>query len=229
MSIEENLKSILFEIQNMKNKAGREYEEVELLAVSKTKPVSSLIEAYRCGQRLFGENRLNEAEIKVPALPSDTIFHMIGHLQSNKVKKACELFDCIQSVDSLKIANKINNHSRDLNKIMDVYLEVNIANDDNKSGFVLDDNFTETVKKIVNLENINIVGLMCIGAHVSDTMEVKNSFIKLKELSIKLMNDLPGFNGNKLSMGMSSDYPLAIEAGSTMVRVGSSIFGSREK
>lgn len=227
MSIEENLITIRNEILNIQKECNRENDKVELLAVSKTKPIDYLLEAYNSGQRLFGENRINEAEIKVPALPNDAIFHMIGHLQSNKVKKACELFDCIQSVDSLKVAKKIDKYCKELKKTMDIYLEINIVNDINKNGFKPSDDLINIAKEITTLTNINIVGLMCIGAHVSDEQQIKKSFLSLKELSEKLNNEIPEFNGTKLSMGMSGDYKLAIESGSSMVRVGSSIFGVR--
>lgn len=227
MSIAKNLEIIQSEIENIKKNTGRQEDTIELLAVSKTKPLEYLLEAYESGQRLFGENRINEAEIKVPGLPNDAIFHMIGHVQSNKAKKVCELFDCVQSIDSLKIAKKIDRYSKELDKVMDIYLEINTANDNNKSGFILEDNFQNIVKEIVNMPNVKIVGLMCIGAHVSDILEIERSFIKLKDLSCKLRNDIPGFTGDKLSMGMSNDYPIAIESGATMIRVGSSIFGSR--
>lgn len=228
MGIKENLKKIETEIFDIKEKSGQQDRIVQLLAVSKTKPVEFLIDAYECGQRLFGENRINEAEIKVPLLPSDAIFHMIGHLQSNKVKKACQLFDCIQSVDSLKIAKKINNSCLELDKIMDVYLEINIVNDVHKTGFIIDDQFYNVFNEIISLDNIKVLGLMCIGAHVSDKGIIKESFNSLKQLSEDLRVKFPNFKGEKLSMGMSSDYSEAIEAGSTMVRVGSSIFGIRK-
>lgn len=228
MSVKDNLKYINLSISDSAKRANRNSTKIQLLAVSKTKPLELLLEAYDAGQRLFGENRVNEAEIKVPQLPSDAQFHMIGHLQSNKVKKACTYFTCIQSVDSMKIAKKIDNTCRDMNKIMDIYLDINIVNDHNKSGFIVNDDFFTTFETILNMENIRIIGLMCIGAHVQDKTVIRSSFRGLKDLSNLLKTKFPEFHGDKLSMGMSGDYEQAIEEGSTMVRVGSRIFGLRD-
>lgn len=227
MSIKDNLNTVYKEITDIMAACDRGQETVTLLAVSKTKPIESLQEAYNCGQRLFGENRVNEAEIKVPLLPDDAIFHMIGHLQGNKVNKACRYFDCIQSVDSLKLAKKIDKSSGELKKTMDIYLDINIVNDMNKTGFIIDEHFFSDFREILQLPNLNILGLMCMGAHVLDHDVIKTSFVDLKQLSLKLLNKFPYFKGNKLSMGMSSDFKIAIEAGSTIVRIGSSIFGMR--
>lgn len=227
MSIKDNLNSIKLSISEVAVKANRNREDIELLAVSKTKPLELLIEAYDAGQRLFGENRVSEAELKVPELPSDAKFHLIGHLQSNKVKKACTYFSCIQSVDSLKIAKKIDRSCFEMNKIMDVYLDINIVNDNNKSGFIINDDFFTIFCDILELKNIKVLGLMCIGAHVEDHNLISSSFRELKTLLTLLKTKFPQFKGDKLSMGMSGDYELAIKEGSTIVRVGSSIFGSR--
>lgn len=227
MSITENLKKIKQSIEVISIQCGREKGSVELLAVSKTKPIESLVCAYECGQRLFGENRVDEAEKKAPQLPPDAVFHMIGHLQSNKVRKACKIFSCIQSVDSLKIAKKINTTCIELNKIMDIYIEINIADDQNKTGYEVDEVFYKEFGEIIKLSNIKVLGLMCIGAFVNDDKLIRDSFSSLKEILKKLQIDNESFSGNKLSMGMSSDYTIAIEEGSTMVRIGSDIFGSR--
>lgn len=227
MSIKSNLDKINSDIRNLEALYGRVNNSVNLLAVSKTKPVEDVIEAYNCGQRLFGENRVQEAEIKVPQLPEDAIFHMIGHLQSNKVNKACKYFTCIQSVDSLKIANKINNCCSLLNKVMDIYLDINISGEESKSGFINDESLISAVKEIVLLKNVHIVGLMAIGSHVEDREIIKESFSNLHKLLLKLQSEVSGFNADQLSIGMSGDYKEAIEMGSTMVRIGSSIFGSR--
>ncbi|QEN05785.1 YggS family pyridoxal phosphate-dependent enzyme [Thiospirochaeta perfilievii] len=227
MSIKENLEYIHNSIEEIALKNNRDISSIKLLAVSKTKPIELLQEAYNEGQRLFGENRVSEAEIKVPLLPKDAEFHLIGHLQSNKVKKACKYFKCIQSVDSLKIAKKIDKTCYEFNKVMDVYLDINIANDKNKTGFIVNDSFFTIFEELKELKNINILGLMCIGAHVEDRDEISNSFKDLRMLLNTLKSKYPDFNGDKLSMGMSSDYFEAIKEGSTMVRIGSSIFGSR--
>ncbi len=227
MSIKNNLEKFKMLMADTAESFGRNRESVELLAVTKTKPVEYVIEAYESGQRLFGENRVQEAEIKVPQLPSDAKFHLIGHLQSNKVRKACQFFSCIQSVDSLKIGKKIDNSCRELNKIMDIYLDVNISEEDSKSGFKNDKELLEIVDELVLLDNIRIVGLMGIGSHVNDSSKIKNSFSELITLKDILENRFPILKDLKLSMGMSGDFKEAIEMGSTMVRIGSAIFGSR--
>ncbi len=227
MSIEKKLSILKAEINELLIKEGRLKDSVEILAVSKTKPIEMLQEAYRSGQRLFGENRVNEAELKAPQMPEDTIFHMVGHLQSNKVKKACSYFSCIESVDSLKIAKKINTCCIELNKVMDVYIDINIVNDQNKSGFLVTEQFYSDFEEMLKLTNINILGLMCIGAYVTDKDIIRNSFEDLKKLLKYLKGKYPTFNGDKLSMGMSGDYDIAISVGTTHVRIGSTIFGKR--
>lgn len=227
MSIKSNLEKVISDIRNTEAEFGRKDGSVKLLAVSKTKPVEDVIEAYNCGQRLFGENKVQEAEEKVPKLPSDAQFHMIGHLQSNKVNKACQYFSCIQSVDSLKIAKKIDNRCKVLDKIMDIYLDINISGEESKTGFNNDDNLISVVNEILELKHIRVIGLMAIGSHVEDRELIKSSFKDLKELLFKLQNEVEGFTADQLSIGMSGDYKEAIQMGSTMVRIGSSIFGSR--
>ena len=227
MSVENNLKLVREEIKRVTRECRREENSVTLLAVSKTKPLELLQEAYNAGQRFFGENRIQEAEVKVPLMPEDASFHLIGHLQSNKVSKACKLFSCIQSVDSLKIAEKINSTCAKLNKVMDVYLDINIVNDENKTGFIINDDFYHSFESIIKMDNLNVVGLMCIGAHVEDREIIKKSFRDLKQLLLDLNRRFTEFKGDKLSMGMSGDYEEAIIEGSTMIRVGSSIFGKR--
>ncbi|OQY37699.1 MAG: YggS family pyridoxal phosphate enzyme [Spirochaetaceae bacterium 4572_7] len=226
MSIEENLSLVKDNILELERLNNRSPHSVELLAVSKRKPLEDLQRAYDCGQRIFGENRVSEAEIKVPGLPSDAIFHMIGHLQSNKVKKACSLFNTIQSVDSIKILQKIDRECKLLGKVMNIYLDINISGEDSKTGFSVDSDFPAIIDIISNSENLNLVGLMGMGSNVNNDVEIKNSFLRLVNLRDELEKISKG--KLKLSMGMSGDYHLAIEMGSDMVRVGSKIFGIRE-
>ncbi|MGL1894120.1 MAG: YggS family pyridoxal phosphate-dependent enzyme [Spirochaetaceae bacterium] len=227
MAIKENINKINIEITNAELRFDRKQGIVKLLAVSKTKPIELLKEAYECGQRIFGENKVQEAELKFPQMPSDTEFHMIGHLQSNKVSKACKVFTCIQSVDSLKIAKKINNCCKELGKTMFIYLDINISTDENKTGFENNNDFLNIFEEILSLSNIEVKGLMCIGAYTDNVEVIKKSFTDLRELLDLLHLKFPSFKEKELSMGMSSDYIEAIEMGSTMVRVGSSIFGHR--
>lgn len=226
MAIRDNLESINSEIRSCCKDFSRDEESVKLLAVSKTKPLEMLKEAYEWGQRDFGENRVQEGEDKVPNMPKDARFHLIGHLQSNKVAKACMYFDVIQSVDSLKIAKKINNKCGEIDKIMDIYLDINISGEDSKTGFSPGEEFITSVGEILEMKNLKLLGLMGIASHVEESETIKGDFIRLKEL-LESINSRYGLNLKELSMGMSGDYREAIECGSTMVRIGSSIFGSR--
>lgn len=226
MSIKENLNKIRNQINEAATNCGRDPKSIELLAVSKTKPLKMLLEAYGAGQRIFGENKVQEGEAKVPLMPDDAKFHMIGHLQSNKVGKACKYFDCIQSVDSLKVAKKINNKCLELNKVMDIYLDINISSENSKTGFSISDPLTDIVKEILKLNNVKLKGFMAIGPHTSNREAIKKSFNTLKSILDKINYDL-NLNLQDLSIGMSGDFVEAIECGSTMVRVGSAIFGVR--
>lgn len=223
-----NLERIKKEIEKETLKYNRTPGSVELLAVSKTKPLEALLEAYEGGQRLFGENRVQEAVVKVPAMPEDAQFFLIGHLQSNKAAKAAELFDCIQSIDSVKIARKVNNACEKLGKIMDIYMDVNISGEESKTGFTGEDEVREALKEILSMKNLKIVGFMGIAPHVDDKNAIKESFKDLRELKDQMNSYFPELKAEKLSMGMTSDFSEAIEEGSTMVRIGSAIFGSRE-
>jgi len=227
VSIFENLSNVKNIISRYELDSGRKSGSVTLLAVSKTKPVELMIEAYECGQRLFGENKVQEAEEKKKLLPEDVELHLIGHLQSNKVKKACNIFSCIHSVDSLKIAKKIDSICFDLGKIMNIFVEVNIAEEESKTGYIPNSLFFDEFEQILKLENLNVLGLMCIGANSEDSLIIRTSFNRLKVLQDELKHKFTNFHGDSLSMGMSNDLPEAISEGSTIVRVGSSIFGSR--
>lgn len=226
MSISTNLEDVKNEIHKVALECGRNPDDVQLLAVSKTKPIEMLLDAYNAGQRLFGENKVQEGEVKVPLMPDDAEFHMIGHLQSNKVGKACNYFDCIQSVDSLKVVRKINNKCLELDKIMDIYLDINISGEESKTGFPNNDSIINVIKEVMVLKNINLKGLMAIGPNTDDKDQIKKSFKDLKKLLDRINSEL-SINLSELSIGMSGDFKEAIESGSTMVRVGSSIFGSR--
>lgn len=226
MGIIENLKQVKMDIKRAAEGCKRDPKDISLLAVSKTKPIEMLLEAYNGGQRIFGENRVQEGEVKRPLLPEDAKLHMIGHLQSNKVSKACLFFDCIQSVDSLKLARKINNKCMELNKVMDIYIDINISGENSKTGYNLDDSIIEEIREISSMSNLNLLGLMAIGPHTQDSDLIREKFIELKEF-MSLINSRCDLKLNQLSIGMSGDYKEAIEAGSTMVRIGSSIFGLR--
>ncbi|MBB6478987.1 YggS family pyridoxal phosphate-dependent enzyme [Spirochaeta isovalerica] len=227
-SIAHNIEQILREISDAAEKSGRKPDDIKLMAVSKTKPMEMLLEAYEAGMRLFGENRVQEGVEKRKELPSDAEIELIGHLQSNKVKQAVGTFTCIQSVDSLKIAEKINKRAGDLEIVQDVLLELKTAEQDEaKTGFSHIDDFFSAFEQIVAMENIRIRGMMTIAPFVSDESLVRNSFRFCRENFEKAERLFSLKDFDTLSMGMSGDFKIAIEEGATLVRVGSSIFGTR--
>jgi PLP dependent protein len=215
--------------QNLKNIKSTIPENVTLVAVSKTKPVQDLTEAYDAGQRIFGENKIQEMTEKWEIMPKDIQWHMIGHVQSNKVKFMAPYVSLIHGVDSLKLLEEINKQALKNNRIIDCLLQMYIANEETKFG--LDETelnnllASETFKK---LKNIRIIGLMGMATFTNNQTQIQKEFLNLKAIFDKI-NQLPTSNFQllTLSMGMSGDYQLAIECGSTMVRIGSSIFGGR--
>ena len=201
-------------------------KEVTLVAVSKTKPNSDILEAYEEGQLIFGENKIQEMVNKYEALPKDIKWHMIGHLQSNKVKHMAHFVDLIHGVDSLKTLKEINKQAKKHNRTIDCLLQARIAKEETKFG--LEFNEIETIlqmNELAELQNIKIVGLMGMASFSSDKKEVSDEFKSLKIFFDKINQSKPTLT--ILSMGMSGDYDLAIENGSNMIRVGSAIFGSR--
>jgi len=216
MSIKENLLAIKETIP----------DTVTLVAVSKTKPMSFIQEAYDEGQRVFGENRVQEMTEKWDNLPKDIEWHMIGHLQRNKVKYMAEYVSLVHGVDSPRLLAEINKQAEKHNRTISCLLQVHIAEEDTKFGF----NEKELLELVANEEfkaykNVKIVGLMGMATFTDNANQVRKEFSGLKSLYTKLSNNYTDFN--TLSMGMSGDYKIAIEEGSNMVRIGSSIFGSR--
>lgn len=201
-------------------------ENVTLVAVSKTKPIADLQEAYAAGQRIFGENKIQEMVDKYNALPKDIKWHMIGHLQRNKVKYMAHFVDLIHGVDTLKTLKEINKQAKKYHRIINCLLQVKIAKEETKFGFSF--NETETVlssEELVTLENIKIIGFMGMATFTENQQQLQEEFSALKTFFDKLRIQNAALK--ILSMGMSGDYPLAISNGSTMIRVGSSIFGNR--
>lgn len=200
---------------------------VTLVAVSKTKPVSDLMEAYQSGQRIFGENKIQEMTDKWEQMPKDIEWHMIGHVQTNKVKYMAEYVSLIHGVDSLKLLQEINKQALKHNRIIDCLLQIYIADEETKFG--LDEKeLLELVnsKEFKELQNIQIVGLMGMATFTENQNQIKAEFQHLKTI-FDTINNQENLKLETLSMGMSGDYELAIECGSTMVRIGSSIFGNR--
>ena len=202
---------------------------VTLVAVSKTKPISDLMEAYDAGQRIFGENKIQEMVEKWEAMPKDIEWHMIGHVQTNKVKFMAPFVSLIHGVDSLKLLEEINKQAKKNNRIIDCLLQIYIAEEETKFG--LDEKELNEIlvsEAFKEMKNIRIVGLMGMATFTDNQEQIKKEFTHLKSIFDKT-NQLLTSNSQllTLSMGMSGDYQLAIECGSTMVRIGSSIFGGR--
>ncbi len=215
--------------QNLQHIKSTLPEHVTLVAVSKTKPVSDLMEAYNAGQRVFGENYVQELVDKQPQLPKDVAWHFIGHLQSNKVKYIAPFVSLIHGVDSLKLLQEINKQALKNNRVIDCLLQVYIAEEESKFG--LDETELRAIlssEELKNLKNIKIVGLMGMSTFTDNQAQVKKEFQNLKAVFDKYKTlKTENCDLKTLSMGMSGDYQLAIECGSTMVRIGSSIFGVR--
>lgn len=221
MSIAANISSLKGELDTIK---------VKLIAVSKTKSIEEIKEAYQAGQRDFGENQVQELLEKEAALPKDINWHLIGHLQTNKVKSIAPFISMIHSVDSLKLLQEINKQALKNNRVIDCLLQIYIADEDTKFGLGFDE-VIELLRseEFAELKNVRIVGLMGIATNTENPKLISEEFYELKTLfkGIKLTYFRKDDYFNELSMGMSSDYKIAIEQGSTMVRLGSTIFGKR--
>ena len=195
------------------------------IAVSKTKPTEDILKIYNLGHKDFGENKVQELEIKHGILPKDINWHMIGHLQTNKVKKIVPFISLIHSVDSIKLLKVINKESKKINKITKCLIQVNFSNEKNKYGFKFSDlNFLNS-DFLNDYKNIELIGLMGMASYSSNKLNIQKEFNSLNNKYMDLKNDLSSFS--ILSMGMSNDYELALIEGSNMIRVGSKIFGER--
>lgn len=226
--IQTNLNEVEQNIINACKRANRAREEVTLVAVSKTKPVSLLDDAYNAGVRDFGENKVQEMCDKYEIMEKDIKWHMIGHLQTNKVKYLIGKTHLIHSVDSFKLACEIEKHAAKHNCDVDILIEVNAANEETKFGLAVDD-VISLVREVAKLPHVHIKGLMTVAPYVVDSEENREIFHNIKQLSIDINNqNIDNVNMNVLSMGMTGDYTVAIEEGATIVRVGTGIFGERD-
>jgi len=225
--IEENIKDIRSCIERSAEKSSRRAKEIKLVVVTKTVEIDRINEAIRGGIDIIGENRIQEAEAKFNQLTERVEKHLVGHLQTNKAKKATELFDLIQSVDSVRVAEAISRKALEKGRVMDVLVEVNTSGEATKFG-VEPDRVLSLIETISKLEGIKIKGLMTIGLFSDNAEDTRPCFRKLKTLfeEIKSAN-IPNIEMRYLSMGMTSDFEVAIEEGSNMVRVGTGIFGPR--
>lgn len=227
MSVTENLAEVRERMEAACRRAGRKSEEVTLIAVSKTKPVSLLEEAYAAGARDFGENKVQEILFKHPQMPEDVRFHMIGHLQTNKVSQVIDKAVLIHSVDSVHLAEKIEKEAAKRNMTADILLEVNAAREESKFGLFLEE-VIPALESIRNFPHIRVKGLMTIAPNVENAEENRKYFKKLYQLYVDIKSkNIDNGTMSVLSMGMTGDFEVAIEEGATMIRVGTGIFGSR--
>lgn len=219
------LESVLNQIQEAAGRAGRKPEEIRLIAVSKTHPPEPVAELHQAGQTIFGENKVQEARSKIPAVSERIEWHLIGHLQKNKIRQALPLFSLIHSVDSLELARQIQRIAEEEGRVVRALLEVNVAGESSKFGFP-PATLAAEMEPLLAFDRIDFEGLMCIPPVVAKPDDARPYFARLRELRDRLESEcragLP-----QLSMGMSADFPVAIEEGATMVRVGTALFGHR--
>ena len=226
--LKENLEYVESQIREACERSGRLREEVTLIAVSKTKPVSVLKEAYDLGVRVFGENKVQELADKYEALPKDIRWHMIGHLQRNKVKYIIDKVELIHSVDSLRLAETIEKEAARHNITANILIEVNVAKEDSKFG-LMPEELDEFVFEVAKFPHIQVQGLMTIAPFVDDPEENRGIFQRLRKLSVDIAaKNVDNITMCILSMGMTNDYTVAVEEGAAMVRVGTGIFGARD-
>ena len=223
-----NLQKVEQNIQAACAKSNRAREEITLIAVSKTKPVSMLQEIYNLGIRDFGENKVQELSEKHPQMPEDMNWHLIGHLQTNKVKQVIDKAYLIHSVDSIRLAEAIEKEAAKKDLIIDILLEVNVAEEESKFGFKADE-VMAAIHQIASFTHVKIKGLMTIAPFVENPEQNRSIFAQLKKLSVDIADEnIDNVSVDILSMGMTNDYQVAIEEGATMIRVGTGIFGERE-
>ena len=233
MTIVDHLASVRERIHAAARRAGRNPDGISLMAVSKTFPAANIIDVYFAGQQLFGENRVQEFAAKFPhhtGLPG-VRFHMIGHLQSNKAAKAAEIFQAVDSVDSVKLAERLNEAAVTLKKKLDILIEINVGGEEAKSGLSPDSPEIEAIlSHAPEWTNLRVRGLMTVPPYSEDPEGARPYFRTLRQLRDKLVaRSLPNVSLDTLSMGMSHDFEAAIEEGSTCVRIGTAIFGERRK
>lgn len=225
--VAENYRYVLKKVEEACARSGRDPKDVTLIAVSKTKPIEMIEEAMEAGARVFGENKVQELCDKYEQLPKDLHWHLIGHLQRNKVKYIVDKAELIHSVDSLKLAEEISKEALKKNVEVNILIEVNVAEEESKFGVSVEETLA-LVEEIAKLPGIHIQGLMTIAPYTTDPEENRPVFRTLKKLAVDIKKkNIDNVNMGVLSMGMTGDYQVAVEEGSTMIRVGTGIFGAR--
>lgn len=225
--LEDNLKYVREKILNSAKKSNRELSKIRLIAVSKTHPISAILNCFDQGVNDFGENKAIEFRDKSNLIKNDIIWHYIGHLQTNKVKYVVRNAEFIHSIESLKLAEEINKRAIQSNKIQKILIEVNTSNEESKFGLENYYDLYNLLSEFEELENIKAVGLMTMASFTNNENEIRKSFIKLRDMRDRINNKFKSVK--ELSMGMTNDYTIAIEEGATMLRVGTGIFGIRDK
>jgi len=226
MNIKHNFLNIQKRIENACARSGRNSSDVKIVVVTKTVQVPEVCDVIEAGATIIGENRVQEAWSKYEQIGSRVSWHLVGHLQTNKVKKAVQFFDVIESVDSLHLAEELDKRAKEAGRVIDLFVQVNTSGENSKFGLHPDDaeNF---IASLTPLKNIRVTGLMTIGAFLPDPEQVRPCFQKLCKLRNKINNKLITQNLTHLSMGMTNDFEVAIEEGATLIRIGRAIFGER--
>ena len=228
-TLAKNYNAVKENIKKACEQAGRSQEEVTLLAVSKTKPVDMLMDVYHAGARDFGENKVQELVDKIPQLPSDIRWHLIGHLQRNKVKYIVDKVTLIHSVDSLRLAETISREAEKKGVTVPILIEVNIAGEETKFGLSSKEEVISLTEQIAALPNLSVKGLMTVAPPAKDPEENRPFFREIRQLSVDITNkNIDNVSMSILSMGMTGDYTVAVQEGSAIVRVGTGIFGERD-
>jgi len=228
VSVAQNLAHVRERIAAAAARARRDPGEVTLVAISKGFGLNVVEEAVAAGQRVFGENRVQEAEAKIRALPTDLEWHLVGHLQTNKVKRAVELFRCIHSVDSVELAHAIGRRAQANGLQLPVLLQVNVTGKESQSG-VPPMQVLDLARQVADVSGIRLDGLMTIASYTEEEGVLRREFALLRDLRCRLQAAIPGHPWRHLSMGMSNDYEIAIEEGATLVRLGRALFGERPR
>jgi len=226
-AVAENLSRVREQIAEAAAKSGRSADDVELVTITKTHPAEKVREAIEAGQTLFGESRVQEARAKIPELPSNIYWHFVGHLQKNKIRHALPLFEMIHSVDSLTLAQEVNRIADEEGLHGRVLFEVNVAGEGSKFGFA-PDKLREQMEELLALPRLTILGLMTIPPMAEEAEASRKYFVQLRQLRDRLQTEFR-VDLAQLSMGMTQDFPIAVEEGATLVRVGTAIFGQRSK
>ncbi len=222
-----NCREFMARLEIVAKNAGRNPAEITVVAVSKTRPIEDILTAILAGMSNIGESKLQEAQAKLSGMQRDFVLHMIGHLQTNKVKAAIDLFDIIDSVDTIKLARLINEEAQKQQKNVPILLEINCSREEQKYGLAPEETL-EVAAEVAQMKNLDLRGLMTVAPFVEDESLVRAAFSELRELFGSIKTAIPGMREFKqLSMGMSDDWELAVAEGSTMIRIGRALFGER--